>query len=118
MSKLILKPGNGVNYPKQGYYVKIHLVIKSKTNDILYDSNRVSILEFRIGDNYSNLIEPIADLIAEMSLFEKCSIEFSKENQNDFDRYNLTDNLVDLINQHEKIFFEIEILDISINKFS
>lgn len=113
MSKLILKPGNGINFPKQGEYVKLEITVKTKNDEVLFSSNKAKNTIIRMGNENSNFLEPIIGLINEMSLFEKCSIEFAKENLNEYKEFNLTDELINLINKNDKILFEIEILAIS-----
>ena len=38
MSSSILHPGNGINYPKKGDYVKINLQMKDSNDNIIFDS--------------------------------------------------------------------------------
>ncbi len=38
MSLSVLNPGNGINYPKNGDYVKINLQMKDSNNNIIFDS--------------------------------------------------------------------------------
>jgi len=114
MSKLILKPGNGINFPKYGDYVKLNILIKTKNEEILFDSKVSKNVVIRIGN--STFLDQISGLIDEMSLFEKCSIEFNKENIAEYKECSLTEELIDLIKNKEKIFFEIEIIEISLIK--
>jgi hypothetical protein len=117
MSRLIINPGNGINFPKTGDYVKISMQIKTKNNEILFNSNKINNLELRIGDKGSFVLPQIEDLITEMSLFEKCSIEINNDHINDNvnndnnNEYN--EDLKEKLTQFGKIIFEIEIIDIT-----
>lgn len=111
MSKLIINPGNGINFPKTGDYVKIQMQIKSKNNEILFNSNKINNLEIRIGDKGSFFLPQIEDLITEMSLFEKCSIEFTNDQLKENNQFN--EDFKEKLILYGKIIFEIEIIDIS-----
>ena len=147
----IIHPGNGVDFPKSGDYVKINLVIKTGNhnndheNNILFSSKETSnkFLEIRfyeevedipnqilgsgkhlqnitnnIGSS-SGIISILENLIKQMSLFEKCSLELDIESKSETDKLNIKKiqrdsfNLENLLRQYKKLIFEVEIVDIS-----
>lgn len=111
MNKHIIHPGNGINFPKKGDYVKINLLIYDSNKNILFDNqkNDNKCLDIRYDCLDSNIIKELEELIGEMSLFEKCSLEINHlENKNE--EY---ENFIELLNKHNKLIFEIEIVDIS-----
>lgn len=92
MIKTILHPGNGINFPLKGEYVKIHLLIMDNNKQIIFDSKLYPReMEIRYMSEESNLNEEIEELIGEMSLYERCCLEKTSE----------------------KIIYEIEIFGIS-----
>jgi len=108
-----VKPGNGINFPTSGEYVRLSVLIKTDKDEIIFDTRNCKNIVARMGIDNSNILDPILELIGEMSLFERCSIEFNKETIEEHKNIHLTDELIDLINKNERIIFEIEILDIS-----
>ena len=87
MLKAIINPGNGINYPNRGDYVRVNLDVFLNNKFNIIFSNKVII---RI-DFDSNIIPEIMSLLKEMTLLEKCSLE----------------------NKSNKTFYEIELLEIS-----
>ena len=114
MIKNILNPGNGINYPIKGEYVKFNLLMYTSNKTLLFDSTQTKGLEIRFNSNESNLISELEDLIGEMSLFEKCSMEVELEKIKKNNEC-LSDIILDLLYIHKKLIFEIEILDINKN---
>ena len=112
MSKLILKHGNGVNFPKSGDYVNLLIVIKTKNNEIIFDSSKIKNHCVRIGKSGCLLLPQIEELIYEMSLYEKCSIEFTKEMLKEEEEI-FNEDFCQKLKIYEKIIFEIEIIGIS-----
>jgi hypothetical protein len=82
MIKNILHPGNGIDFPKKGDYVKINLMICTPDRISLFDSNKLNGIEIRFNCKESNILTELEDLIGEMSLFEKCSLNLPEEYKN------------------------------------
>ena len=113
MTSSILHPGNGINYPKKGDYVKINLQMKDSKNDnIIFDStlSRRKFCEIRYLTNESNMFPQLEREIGDMSLFEKRSIELTKEN---YDNSIPSSNMLNLLNDYGKIIIFVEIVNIS-----
>ena len=112
MTSSILHPGNGINYPKKGDYVKINLQMKDPNDNILFDSTstRKKFCEIRYLTNESNMFPQLEREIGDMSLFEKRSIELTKEN---YDNSIPSSNMLNLLNVYEKIIIFVEIVNIS-----
>ena len=74
MLKSILSPGNGVNFPKKGEYVRFKLKICDSKNTTLLLTDKV----IRFG--YGSSIKPeIEILLGEMSLLERCTLERTED---------------------------------------
>lgn len=112
MSSSILHPGNGINYPKKGDYVKINLQMKDSNDNIIFDStlSRRKFCEIRYLTNESNMFPQLEREIGDMSLFEKRSIELTKEN---YDNSIPSSNMLNLLNENGKIIIFVEIVNIS-----
>ena len=112
MSSSILHPGNGINYPKKGDYVKINLQMKDSNDNIIFDStlSRRKFCEIRYLTNESNMFPQLEREIGDMSLFEKRSIELTKEN---YDNSIPSSNMLNLLNDSGKIIIFVEIVNIS-----
>ena len=112
MSSSILHPGNGINYPKKGDYVKINLQMKDSKDNILFDStlSKRKFCEIRYLTNESNMFPQLEELIGGMSLFQKCSLELTKDN---FDNSIPSTNMIQLLNDYNKITILVEIVNIS-----
>ena len=112
MTSSILHPGNGINYPKKGDYVKINLQMKDPNGNILFDSTltRKKFCEIRYLTNESNMFPQLEELIGGMSLFQKCSLELTKDN---FDNSIPSTNMIQLLNDYNKITILVEIVNIS-----
>ena len=112
MSTNILHPGNGINYPQKGDYVKINLQMKDSNDNIIFDStlSRRKFCEIRYLTNESNMFPQLEREIGDMSLFEKRSIELTKEN---YDNSIPSSNMLNLLNENGKIIIFVEIVNIS-----
>ena len=112
MSSSILHPGNGINYPQKGDYVKINLQMLDSNGNILFDSTltRKKFCEIRYLTNESNMFPQLEELIGGMSLFQKCSLELTKDN---FDNSIPSTNMIQLLNDYNKITILVEIVNIS-----
>ncbi len=112
MTSSILHPGNGINYPKKGDYVKINLQMKDPNENILFDSTstRKKFCEIRYLTNESNMFPQLEELIGGMSLFQKCSLELTKDN---FDNTIPSTNMNQLLDEYNKITILVEIVNIS-----
>ena len=112
MSSSILHPVNGINYPKKGDYVKINLQMKDSNDNIIFDStlSRRKFCEIRYLTNESNMFPQLEREIGDMSLFEKRSIELTKEN---YDNSIPSSNMLNLLNENGKIIIFVEIVNIS-----
>ena len=112
MTSSILHPGNGINYPKKGDYVKINLQMKDPNENILFDSTstRKKFCEIRYLTNESNMFPQLEREIGDMSLFEKRSIELTKDN---FDNTIPSTNMSQLLDEYNKIIILVEIVNIS-----
>jgi hypothetical protein len=106
--KTIIHPGNGLNFPTKGEYVKASLIIYDLNKKIIFDK---SFLDIRYGCNECNVIKLLEDLLGEMSLFEKCSLEIEANSIKNSSYY--TEEFMEEINKYKKLIFEIEIIDIS-----
>lgn len=115
MIKNILKPGNGIDFPSKGDFVVINLFIYTHKNIVLFDTSKTKKNGFEIRYNCkeSNLIKELEELIGEMSLFEKCSLEIQYIPKSKQNVSNLIENLLSV---HKNLIFEVEIIEI--NKFS
>jgi len=111
MEKNILHPGNGVNFPIKGNYIKLSLQLFDNDENILFDSNNTlnKFCEIRYKTNESNMFEELENLIGEMSLFEKCSLILTSDVIND----NTPLNLRNLLEKYGKIHINVEIVNIS-----
>jgi hypothetical protein len=112
MSSSILHPGNGINYPQKGDYVKINLQMLDSNGNILFDSTltRKKFCEIRYLTNESNMFPQLEELIGGMSLFQKCSLELTKDN---FDNTIPSTNMSQLLDEYNKIIILVEIVNIS-----
>ena len=112
MSSSILHPGNGINYPQKGDYVKINLQMLDSNGNILFDSTltRKKFCEIRYLTNESNMFTQLEELIGGMSLFQKWSLELTKDN---FDNSIPSTNMIQLLNDYNKITILVEIVNIS-----
>lgn len=111
MEKIILHPGNGIDMPVKGDYVKINLKIKDDIGRTLFDSEKTNkkFVDVRYKTNESNMFEQLEELIGEMCLFEKCSLEVDRSYL-----ANITCKQIKmLLEQFQKIIFYVEIVDIS-----
>jgi hypothetical protein len=111
MNKIILHPGNGLDFPKIGEYVKVKLLIYNKDKNVIFDSNLTNkkSVDIRYGCRESNILHELEDLVGEMSLFERCSMEIDESVNSSF----FSDGLNDMIKIHKKLIFEVEIENIS-----
>jgi hypothetical protein len=100
MNKFILKPGNGITFPKKGDYLKCNLLIYEEKN-IIFDSKKIGGLNLQIG--IGSIINELEELLCEMSLNERCSLEIERKNLS---------FIVDKGN-FSKILIEVEIIEIS-----
>jgi hypothetical protein len=115
MNKIIEHPGNGVDFPKIGDYVKLNLVIYDTNRNILFNSKEIthkSCLEIRYKTPESNFLTELEDLIGEMSLYEKCLLIMDKSNERSLIESEL---ISELVKNYKEITFEIEIVDINKN---
>jgi hypothetical protein len=113
MIKNILHPGNGIDFPRKGDYVKLNLVIFTLDRIILFDSSKLNTngMELRFNCSQSSFITELEDLIGEMSLFEKCTLELDVQGQYE----GMQDLIKELLMQYKKLIFEVEIVDINKN---
>ena len=113
MTKIIVHPGNGVDFPKNGDYVKLNLAVYDSDRNLLFDSKLFSkqkCMEIRFKTSQSNFLTELEDLIAEMSMYEKCLLIIDKSN----DKSLLESKLInDLLKNKKEIIFEVEIVNIS-----
>ena len=77
MEKLIIHPGNRLNIPQEGDYVKLNLQLTDGSGEMLFDSalSDKKFAEIRFKTKESNMFQQLEELIGEMSLFEKTSFE-------------------------------------------
>ena len=111
MEKSILHPGNGVNFPIKGNYIKLSMQLFDNNHKILFDSNDTlnKFCEIRYKTNESNMFIELENLIGEMSLFEKCSLTLTSDAINE----NTPLNLRNLLEKFGKIVINVEIVNIS-----
>jgi len=111
MEKNILHPGNGVNFPVKGNYIKLSMQLFDNNNNILFDSNDTlnKFCEIRYKTKESNMFYELESLISEMSLFEKCSLVLTSDHLNE----NTPLNLRNLLEKYGKIVINVEIVNIS-----
>lgn len=111
MEKSILHPGNGINFPNKGDYIKMNFEVKDDKGNVILNSEHTKkkFLEIRYKCTESNLFDGFEDLIGEMSLFEKCSLEVDNTKIGQINSKEI-DNL---LTKHNKIIFIIEIINIS-----
>jgi hypothetical protein len=103
MLKSILHPGNGYIFPLKGDYVKVQMDTFNSNKQLMFSS----VIMIRI--DYDLAIKPeIMNLIKEMSLLEKCSIEIIDSESSDCNNINNKGNINSL-----STIYEIELLDIS-----
>ena len=110
MKTNILHPGNGINFPSKGDYVKFNMMMCDEKETVLFDSKNCEKgfceIRFKCESGY---FEQIEELIGEMSLYEKCSLEL--------DRSDLTKvkskEIRKLIQQYNRIIIYIEVIHIS-----
>jgi len=121
MNKLTIKPGNGLNSPNKGEYVKINLKISDKKGKSIFDSTvtdgvtirylegnfiiNSTILNLKIKDNH--FISELEDLIGKMTLFERCTIELT------LDMAKQSEFLTDSFRNNNILIFDVEIVHIS-----
>ncbi len=74
LTKNILKPGDGISFPKKGDYVKVDLGIYTKGRSVIYEGGVVT----RYLTEEACFLKEIEDLIGEMSLYEKCSLDITQ----------------------------------------
>ena len=77
--KCILKPGDGLRFPKKGDYIKADLLVytvTSKGKIVIYEGAVVT----RFRTEESSLVPELEELISEMSMFERCALEISQMN--------------------------------------
>ena len=111
MEKVILHPGNGINIPVKGDYVKLNLKLTEANGRTLFDSSQSQkkYVDVRYKTTEANMFDQLEELIGEMSLFEKCSLEIDKSYLP-----NITSKQIKmLLEQYQKIIFYVEIVDIS-----
>ena len=72
MTSCILHPGNGINYPKKGDYVKINLQMKDPNENILFDC------EIRYFTNESNMFSSIRRIYRRNVTFSIIFIRINK----------------------------------------
>ena len=111
MEKVILHPGNGINIPVKGDYVKLNLKLTDANGKTLFDSSQSQkkYADVRYKTTEANMFDQLEELIGEMSLFEKCSLEIDKSYLP-----NITSKQIKmLLEQYQKIIFYVEIVDIS-----
>jgi hypothetical protein len=116
ITKNILKPGDGLSFPKQGEYVKLELsVFYLDINMQKHFVLEAQTVTTRFKTEESCLIEEIQDLVGEMSLYERCSLEIFKitktKNEEVLKSFVIYDWLKSV--KSENINFEIELIDIS-----
>ena len=112
MNKTIMHPGNGLDFPKIGEYVKVKLLITNKDKNVIFDSNLTNkkCVDVRFGCKESSILHELEDLVGEMSLFERCSMEIDESVNSSY----FSDALNDMIKIHKKLIFEVEIQNISL----
>lgn len=107
----ILHPGNGINFPIKGDYIKLNFEVKDDKGFIIFNSEHTKkkSLEIRYKCTESNLFDGLEELIGKMSLFEKCSLEIDNTKIGQ-----ISSNEIDnLLMKHNKIIFILEIINIS-----
>jgi hypothetical protein len=117
MNKIIIHPGNGIDFPKQGDYVKLNLIIYDTDKNKIFDSKLFSeekCMEIRYRCPESNVLTVLEDLIGEMSLFEKCLLIVDKSCENCLIESEL---IRELANKNKEIMFEVEVVDINENSY-
>lgn len=112
MIKNILHPGNGIDFPKKGDYIKFNLEVFDKDGKEVFNSANTKGLEVRFNSNESFLMKELEDLIGEMSLFEKCSLEIDGSKVK-ADHKGLNESIYELLQTKGKLIFEVEIVNIS-----
>jgi len=118
MNKIIIHPGNGIDFPKQGDYVKLNLTIYDSHKNKIFDSKLFSeekSMEIRYRSPESNVLTLLEDLIGEMSLFEKCLLIVDKSCENCLKE---SEYIRGLANKTKEITFEVEVLDINKNSYN
>lgn len=103
MNKIILKPGNGINYPTKGDYIDVNMNIFDESGVLIF-SNKDERMTLRFKSD-GMVIDELEELIGEMSLYEKCSIQIKKQLFSDLEGKEIMRTLV----------YEIEIVHIGIN---
>jgi hypothetical protein len=111
MEKFVIHPGNGLNMPQEGDYVKLNLQLMDGNGDVLFDSalSDKKFAEIRFKTKESNMFQQLEELIGEMSLFEKTSFELDRTCIPSVN----SKQIKMLLEQYGKIIFNIEILDIN-----
>lgn len=114
INKVIIHPGNGVNFPQKGDYIKIFLVVCGRSGTVIFNTADLknNFIEVRHLCPENSLIYDLENLIGEMSLFEKCSLELDVNNILEESQIE-SETLKQLLNFHGKLTFEMEILNIS-----
>lgn len=79
MIKSIIHPGNGVNYPNRGDYLRVNLEVNSYLNNIIECLFKETIIIRLDYDN--NIIIEIINLLKEMTLLEKCCLDDNTNNK-------------------------------------
>ena len=117
ISKNILQPGDGINIPQNGDYVKLDLQIYSvdinSNKKMFFNSNNIPQMsvDIRYGTPECSLVKELEELIGEMSLFEKCSVEIKFDNK--IKESGFTPYILDLLKTYKNLVFELQICDIS-----
>jgi hypothetical protein len=118
MSKIIVHPGNGVDFPRMGDYVKLNLVVYDSDRNLLFESKELSeekFLEIRFRTPEGNFLTDLEELIGAMSLYEKCLLTIDKTNE----KIMLESEVIkDMVKNNKEIIFEVEIVDINKNSHS
>ena len=101
MIKTIINPGNGYTYPTRGEYVKVKIEAFNIEKKILFNN----LICIRI--DYDTTIKPeIMNLIKDMTLLEKCSLEMDVKDSIHIPKYNNNIN-------ENMVIYEIELLAIN-----
>lgn len=111
MEKNIIHPGNALTFPFKGDYVKLSMEVKDDQGNIFFNTlaTKRKCIEVRYEYPENNMFPELQELIGEMSLYERATLEFDL---NFIDKIKST-YLKNLLNQFGKIIIEVEILNIS-----
>lgn len=113
MNKIIVHPGDGINFPKIGDYIKINLMIWDANKNVMFeckDANEEICIDIRFKSQESNLLTDLEDLIGEMSLYEKCLLIVDKTCERSLRESEL---IKEFLKISKEITFEIQIVDIN-----